>query len=333
MKEVLSLLVISFVITSFAFVPFINLLYRIHFQRQLQKTKDPFNQLTPIFDRFHSWKAGTPVGGGILLIAVLLLLTPIGYLVSDAHFNNRIFVILLTMVSFGILGFYDDSKKFFQTDFFGLRFRHKFIIQWVLALTIAYYIYKILDFHVVNIIWNWGYLDLGILFVPFAAFVIVAFTNAVNITDGLDGLAPGLLIICLIAFLILSRTSLDSTLSAFLGAWIGALLAFLYFNIYPARILLGDVGALSFGATLAVIGLLTGKTVALGVIGGMFVVEAGSSMFQLLAKKYLGRKIFPVSPLHLYLQMQGWEEPKIVMRFWLAGTLLAVVGLLIAVAK
>lgn len=335
MLEVLLLILISFIVTSLALVPFINLLYRIKFQRKKQQTKGIFNENTPIFDQLHGWKAGVPVGGGLLLIVILLILPSLGYLITDAKFNAKIAIILATMVLFGLLGLYDDSKKFFRTDktnFFGLRFRHKLLIQCALSLGIAYYIYRVLDFHHINIVWNFGF-DPGILFIPFAAFIIVSFTNAVNITDGLDGLATGLLIICLIAFLILVRSSLDSTLSAFLGAWIGALLAFLYFNIYPARVWIGDVGALSFGATLAVVGLLTGKTAALGVIGGVFVIEVASSLMQLLSKKYLHRKFFTVSPLHLYFQFKGWQEPKIVMRFYIAGALLAVIGLLIAVAK
>ncbi len=336
MQQVLTLLILSYLATSLALVPFINFLYRIKFQRQKQVTKDAFNERTPIFDRLHGWKAGVPVGGGILLIIVLLILPSLGYLVSDAKWNAKIFIILMTMVLFGILGFYDDSKKFFNTSthgFIGLRFRHKLIIQIVLALLISSYIYYVLGFHRIDILWNFSNIDIGIFFIPFAAFVIVAFTNAVNITDGLDGLSTGLLIICLLAFLILARTSLDSTLSAFIGAWIGALLAFLYFNIYPARVLLGDVGALAFGATLAVVGLLTGKTVPLAVIGGMFVVEVTSSFVQLASKYFFHRKAFAVSPLHLYLQLRGWQEPKVVMRFWLAGALLAIIGLLIAITK
>lgn len=336
MAEVLLLLILSFICTSVALVPFINFLYRMKFQRQVQETKDIFNNRTPIFDSLHSWKAGVPVGGGILLIIVLLILPAVGYTILDAKWNSKIFIILATMVLFGILGFYDDSKKFFNTDkteFFGLRFRHKFIIQWVLALAISYFIYQVLDFHRVNILWNIVSFDLSTLFIPFAAFVIVSFTNAVNITDGLDGLATGLLIICLIAFLILSRETLNSTLSAFIGAWIGALFAFLYFNIYPARVYLGDVGALSFGATLAVVGLLTGKVAALAVIGGVFVIEIASTLLQLLSKKYLGRKLFAVAPMHLFLQLKGWQEPRIVMRLWLAGAMFAMIGLLIAIAK
>ena len=160
--------------------------------------------------------------------------------------------------------------------------------------------------------------------------VIVFFANAFNITDGLDGLSCGMLTICLFAFWIISASVLDTTLSVFVSLWIGGLIAFLYFNVYPARILLGDVGSLSFGATLAVVGLLLGKIMALPVIGGFFVVEAISSLVQIFSKKFLKRKVFAVAPFHLWLQNKGWEEPKIVMRAWLAGLMLAIFGLWLA---
>ena len=165
---------------------------------------------------------------------------------------------------------------------------------------------------------------------PFSAFVIVAFTNAFNITDGMDGLSSGVALIALFAFWILSYTTLDTPLSIFLALWIGALIAFLYFNVYPARIFLGDSGALAFGATMAVVGLLIGKIAALVIIGGIFVVEITSSLVQILSKKFLGRKMFACAPLHLWLRNKGWEEPKIVMRAWLAGILLAIFGIWLA---
>jgi phospho-N-acetylmuramoyl-pentapeptide-transferase len=171
-----------------------------------------------------------------------------------------------------------------------------------------------------------GVFKLGWLYLPFASFTIVAFANAFNITDGLDGLASGLLMIALFAFWGLSASILDTPLSIFLALWLGSLIAFLYFNIFPARIFLGDVGALSFGATLAVVGLLLGKIMALVVIGGLFILEIGSSLLQLLSKKIFRRKIFTAAPAHLFLQYKGWEEPKIVIRAWLAAIMLAVFG-------
>ena len=242
-------------------------------------------------------------------------------------------VLFFTFLSFGFLGLYDDIRKFFgfqSSGFFGLRMRHKLVIQIILALIIGLLLYFNLNIDFVHIPF-WGVLRLGWWFIPFAAFVVVAFANAFNITDGLDGLAAGLNLICLFAFWLLSYTTLDTPLSVFLALWIGSLIAFLYFNVYPARIFLGDGGALSFGATMAVVGLLIGKLAPLVVIGGIFVIEAFSSMVQILAKKFLGRKIFKVAPFHLWLQNEGWEEPKIVMRAWLAGIILAIFGIWLAV--
>jgi len=342
MAFLLGLLIFSFIINSILIVPFINLLYKLRFLRQKQKTKDAFGEKTPIFDHFHKHKAGTPVGGGLLIIFVttlifsllLPLLSFLGIEVTSIYpLKEEINIIFFSFISFGLLGFYDDLMKFFhfkRCGFFGLRLRHKFIIQIVLGLIIGLLLYFNLKIEIFYIPLM-GVFKLGWFFVPLAALTIVSFANAVNITDGLDGLATGLLMICLFAFWFLSAKILDTSLSIFLTLWLGALIAFLYFNIYPARIWLGDVGSLSFGATLAVVSLLLGKVMALVVIGGLFVAEVFSSLLQLLAKKLIKRKILPVAPFHLWLQLIGWEEPKIVMRAWLAGIMLAIFGLWLAI--
>ncbi|HEX8932113.1 MAG TPA: phospho-N-acetylmuramoyl-pentapeptide-transferase, partial [Patescibacteria group bacterium] len=298
-----------------------------------QTTKDPFNKPTVFFDKFHGWKVGTPFGGGMLVILVVSILTLWAYGMLNVEVNPwEVFLILFSFISFGLLGLYDDFKKLLNgkaNTFFGLRLRYKFSIQWILAFIIASILYYKLGYNFI-FIRGIGLASLGFLFIPFAAFVIVAFTNAANITDGLDGLASGLFLICLIAFLAISSQQLDQSLGIFIVVLMGAMGAFLYFNIYKARLWLGDVGSLALGATLAVIGLLTGKIIALGVIGGVFVLEVGSSAVQLFWKKYFGKKLLPVAPLHLYFQKRGWEEPKIVMRAWLLGFLFAVVGLYLA---
>lgn len=337
----LGLLIFSFLITSMLVVPFINLLYRLKFQRRIQNTTDAEGNRAKIFDKFNNIKAGTPVGGGLLVIAITSLLYAIlfpllsfaGIYINSAYkISEELNILFFTFVSFGILGLYDDIMKFFgfeKTGFFGLRIRHKFIIQWLLAIIISLLMYFNLGISIINVP-VFGVLNLGPLFIPLAAFIIVSFTNAFNITDGLDGLSSGLLLIALFAFWLLSHTVLDTPLSFFIALWIGSLLAFLYFNVYPARIFLGDVGALSFGATLAVVGLLIGKTFALLIIAGIFVVEGGSSLIQLASKRFLKRKVFAVAPFHLWLQNKGWEEPKIVFRAWLAGIMLAILGLWLA---
>lgn len=339
----LGLLIFAFIVTSILIVPFINTLYRLRFQRAQQQTRDAFGILTPIFDRFHHHKAGVPVGGGLLVIMVVSILFAVlspllrmaGIPLTSVYSNHQaeINILFFTFLSFGILGLYDDIKKFFgfsKSGFFGLRLHHKLALQIILAGIISSMLYFNLGISIINIPFVKTF-DLGIWFIPFATFVIVAFTNAVNITDGLDGLASGNLMISLFGLWFLSASILDATLSMFLALWIGSLISFLYFNVFPARMFMGDVGALAFGATLAVVGLLLGKVIALGVIGFIFVFEISTSLLQLLSKKFLKRKLFPVSPFHLFLQQHGWEEPKIVQRAWLVQIMLTLFGVWLAV--
>jgi len=334
----LGLLLFSFLLTSILVVPFINLLYKLKFQRQKQKTIDFQNNRTPIFDKFHNLKSGTPVGGGLLIIVsvcvLFLFLIPLFraskiFISSNYRIDLEIKILFFTFISFGLLGLYDDVFKFFgfkKTGFFGLRMIHKLILQIVISLAISLMIYFQLGINFIYIPFL-GALNLGLFFIPISTIIIAGFANFFNITDGLDGLSCGLLMIALFAFWILASTSMDTVISTFLALWLGALIAFLYFNVYPARIWLGDVGSLSFGATFAVIALLLGKVVPLIIVGSPFIIEGLTSALQILSKKYLKRKIFPAAPIHLTLQQHGWEEPKIVARAWLAGIILAIFGL------
>ena len=334
----LGLLLFSFFTTSILVVPFIDLLYRLKFQRQKQITKDFLNKKTPIFDKYHTQKSGTPVGGGILIIisvaSLFLALFPILkfskiFISSNYKINHEIEIIFFTFISFGLLGLYDDILKFFgfcKTGFFGLRMIHKLLLQFFLATIISLLIYFNLGINFIYIPFI-GAVKLGIIFIPISICIITSFANFFNITDGLDGLSCGLLMIALFAFWFLSSNSLDTPISLFLALWIGSLIAFLYFNVYPARIWLGDVGSLSFGATIAVIALLLGKIIPLVIVGFPFIVEGMSSAIQIFSKRYFHKKVFPAAPLHLTLQNLGWEEPKIVTRAWLAGIILAIFGL------
>lgn len=339
----LSILILSFIITSIAIVPFINLLYKLKFQRAQQESRDTFGALTPIFNKFHKTKAGVPVGGGLLVIVVVtvlfMFLVPlINYYGVDVTSNyhqiqSEINIIFFTFLSFGLLGLYDDTMKFFNfkiKGLFGLRMKHKFIFEIIISSAIAVMLYSNLGISILNIPFI-GTFDLGIFFIPFATFTIVSFANAVNITDGLDGLAAGSLMISLFGLWFLSSAILDVPVSIFLALFIGSLISFLYFNVFPARIFMGDVGSLAFGATLAVVGLLLGKVIALVVISFIFVLEISSSLVQLLSKKFLKRKVFPAAPIHLSLQKLGWEEPKIVQRAWLLQIMLTIFGVWLAV--
>lgn len=339
----LGLIIFSFLITSLLVVPFINFLYKIRFTRRHEA---PLKGKIPLFDKLHDKKAGTPVGGGVLIISIVTLLFLILFPISGrmgvfihTAYNLRLelIVIFLTFISFGCLGLIDDYKKMLGKPtkgvlgrVFGIGRRPKFLLQWVLAIIIALIINLGLGIGIVHIPIVGITLNLGFWYIPFAAFVIVSFTNAFNVTDGLDGLSSGLLAICLTAFGVIVAGSLDTPLSLFIALWLGSLIAFLYFNTWPARIFLGDSGALSFGATLGVIGLLTGSIIALVVIGGIFVLEIVTSAIQILGWKLLNRPIFPLAPIHHTFLAMGWEEPKIVMRAWLAGIMLAIFGLWLA---
>jgi phospho-N-acetylmuramoyl-pentapeptide-transferase len=337
MALLLGFTLLSLLLTSILIIPFIDFLYKIKLRRQQQKTVDLFNKPTPYFDKFNSWKVGTPFGGGILIIIVVSVLFLWSFGILNTKINVwELFVILYTFISFGLLGLYDDLKKLVNGNtkfaFFGLRFRHKLLLQCDLATVPAIVLYNNLG-NSFLFIRGLGQIDVGLLYIPFAILVIVSFANAFNITDGLDGLASGLLLIALVSFLAISYSNVDQGLGLFIAILMGSVAAFLYFNVYKARIWLGDVGSMSLGASLAIIGLLTGKTLAIVVIGGVFVLEVGSSLIQILGKKFLKRKLLPVAPLHLYFQKKGWDEPKIVMRAWWLGIVFAILGLYLAFVK
>lgn len=339
----LGLTIFSFLVTSILVVPFIDLLYKLKLTRRKEAPK---KGKVPLFDKLHDVKAGTPVGGGILIIAtvsilfaaVFPLVSYFGVLIKSAFsLKHELFVIFFTFISFGLLGLSDDLVKIFGKPkrgrmgmWFGLTRKQKFSIQWILAFAIAYFIFEVLGVSIVHIPLLDKTIDLGFWYIPLSALLIVTFTNAYNITDGLDGLAGGLLMIFLIAFGVISAANLDTPLWIFIAIWLGTIMAFLYFNVWPARIFLGDSGALSFGATIAVVGLLTGSIFALLVIGGIFLVEITSSAIQILGWKFLNRPIFPLAPIHHTFLAIGWEEPKIVMRAWLVGIVLAIFGLWLA---
>ncbi len=339
----LGLIIFSFLITSILVVPFIDLLYKLKLTRRKEAPK---KGKVPLFDKLHDIKAGTPVGGGVLIIIIVTalfaamfpIITHMGVYIQTAFdLRSELFIIFFTFLSFGLLGLTDDLIKIFGKPtkgrlglWFGLTRKHKFVLQWILALFVGYYLYNKLGIHILHVPLFEITLDLGFWYVPFAALLIVTFTNAYNITDGLDGLASGLLMIFLIAFGAIAATSLDVPLSLFITIWLGSLMAFLYFNVWPARIFLGDAGALSFGATIAIIGLVTGSVFALLIIGAIFLIEIVSSAIQLLGWRFLIKPIFPLAPIHRTCLAEGVEEAKTVMRAWLAGIMLAIFGLWLA---
>ena len=328
MTQLLGFLLISFVVTSIFMVPFIDLLYYLKKKYErgvvVRKLSD-----TPIHDQLMKEDIQTPSGGGILLIFILTFLSIVFAFFSSGVDFVSLGILLFTLLSFGSLGLIDDVRLIFTKrfgKFSGLGRRKMLIIQLTLASLVSAMLYFTVGLNNIYIS-GLGNIVINLWYIPLATFIIVSFANACNISDGLDGLSAGLLTICLFAFLGLNSASLNLTLGSFIGIWIGSLFAFLYFNIWPARIFLGDAGAFAFGATLAVVGLLTGKMLAMTMIGGMFVIIVASSLGQILSKKILGHKILLIAPIHMYFKLIGWEEPKIVVRFWLAQALFAILGL------
>lgn len=328
MFSLLGLVLLSFAITSIFMVPFIDLLF--YLKRRYGNMKPYKIKLeTPIHDRLMKDDVGTPSGGGILLIIILVILSWTYAIFIPGVDLNSLKILLFSLLSFGALGLVDDIKYIFtrrKGKFLGLGIKSMLLVQSILAIFIASMLYYTVGLNNLYIL-GLGNFIINLWYIPLAAFAIVAFANAYNISDGLDGLSSGLLLICLFAFLALASQALNLSLASFIGVWIGSLFAFLYFNVWPARIFLGDAGAFSFGATLAVVGLLTGKIFALAIIGGMYIVIVASSLLQILSKKLRGRRIFPIAPIHMYFKYIGWPEPKIVARFWLAQGLLAIFGL------
>lgn len=333
MAELLGLIIISFFSTSLLLLPFIDLLY--YFRSKKIVTSQVITNKrsnTPIHDKLMKKDFGTPVGGGILVIPVVLILNFLAFYFMHIKISWEIFVIFFAMIAFGLLGLVDDLSHIYSHTlgkFKGLSTKIILLFQLIFALSTALILYFQVGLNNIYIP-VFGNVILGWWYIPLAAFSMIAFTNAYNISDGLDGLSTGLLVICLFALLALVNSVFDQNLAIFVGIWIGALIAYLYFNVFPARIYLGDAGAFSFGATLAVVGLLTGKILALAVIGGIYVIIILSSLLQILSKKVFKKKIIPVAPIHMYFKYLGWEEPKIVMRFWLAGSMFAIFGLWLA---
>ena len=340
MGLLLGVLIFSFIVNAIAIVPFIDFLYQMRF---FKKKSAISSEKTDEASSHIRSKSRTPEGGGLLILAttslifvfILPMLKRLGFEITHVYeINQEINVIFFGFLSFGLLGLYDDVVKYFELDreagYTGLRTSHKFLIQVVLGLITGAMMYFNLGIDIIHVPFM-GVVHFGPWFVLISALIIILFANSVNITDGMDGLASGLLMICLFGLLLITTSILDVPLSIFIALWLGGLIAFLYFNVYPARLFLGDVGALSFGAALAIIGLLTGKIVALLIVGFPFLVDGLSSLLQIFSVKFFKKRLFPIAPIHYWLLKLGWAEPKIVQRAWLIGIMFVVFGLWLAI--
>lgn len=296
----------------------------------------------PIMSQLHAHKAGTPTMGGILIWVTTLVLAFVFYalamwtdwgLFDKLNFLTRseTYLPLGALVAAAIVGMVDDilNIKGIGSKGGGLQIRHKLIIYTAIALIGAFWFYFKLDWDVIRIPFVNNF-EIGWWFIPVSVFIMVATSFSVNEIDGLDGLAGGTLASAFAAFGIIAYTQGNYDLATFCGVIVGALLAFLWFNINPARFYMGDTGSMGLGITLGIVAMLTNSVLILPVIGFLFVIEALSVIIQLTSKKFFKRKVFISAPIHHHLEAQGWPECKIVMRFWLIATVMAVIGVVIS---
>ncbi|HEY4717822.1 MAG TPA: phospho-N-acetylmuramoyl-pentapeptide-transferase [Anaerolineales bacterium] len=318
---------ISFILTVIWGGPLIRLL-------RLFKVGDSIRLEAP---QRHSIKVGTPTMGGVMFILPVVMVTILMNavpLIGLSGVGRSILVPLGAMIAFGLLGSLDDLRKLSQRDLgLGLRARHKLLIQLILGGALAY---ALRDLLVVPHLYLPGFgteFDLGLFFYPIATLVIVGSANAVNFTDGLDGLAG---LISATAFATFGGIALiqgQVFLAQFCFTLVGALFGFLWFNVHPAQLIMGDTGAMALGATLGVVALMTGHWILYPIIAIIPTSELLSVMIQVgFYKLTHGRRMFKMSPLHLHFELSGWSETQIVQRFWLVSLLCAMVGVALAVA-
>lgn len=281
---------------------------------------------TPIFYKLHKekHKRNIPTMAGIVIWGVTGLITLL--------FNldrAQTYLPLFTLISIGLLGLIDDYLNIRSTGgIAGVKSKFKFAWVFTIAALGAWWFYSKLGWSVIHIP-AWGDLNIGWLYVPLFILVIVSTANAVNITDGLDGLSGGLLLSAFGAYTLISFSKGNFGIAAFSATIVGTMLSYTWFNIYPARFFMGDTGAVALGATLGVIALLNNSVLVLPIIGFVFVVETLSVIIQLVSKKLLRRKIFLSAPIHHHFEAIGWPETKVTMRFWIIGGVMAVVGIII----
>lgn len=290
----------------------------------------------------HLSKAGTPTMGGALILAAITIST----LLWTNLENRFVWVTLLTTLGFGLIGWVDDYRKLIYKDPKGLASRWKYFWQSVIGLVAAIYLYQNAQTPVETALiipfFKSVAINMGIFYVVFSYFVIVGTSNAVNLTDGLDGLAilPTVLVASALGvfayltgnvnfsdYLGIPYVAGTGELIIFCGAIAGAGLGFLWFNTYPAQVFMGDVGALALGAALGTIAVIVRQEFVLFIMGGVFVIETVSVILQVTSFKLTGKRIFNMAPLHHHYELKGWPEPRVIVRFWIISVILVLIGL------
>jgi phospho-N-acetylmuramoyl-pentapeptide-transferase len=269
----------------------------------------------------HQKKAGTPTMGGTIILLALIFTV-----LKFANATTEIFFLMLVTLGYGLIGFLDDFIKINKKRNLGLTAKQKFAAQIVLAVGAYYLLMEMGHQTVLHFPGTHWQIDLGIFYFPFLVFLLVATTNAVNITDGLDGLLAGTGAIAFGAYAIIAWFLSDLDTAIFSAAVVGAVLGFLVFNAHPARVFMGDTGSLALGGALAGVAIMTKTELLLAVIGGVFVMETLSVIMQVISFKTRGKRIFRMSPLHHHFELTGWSEWRVVVTFWLVGMVFAGLG-------
>ena len=337
LTKILTLSAISFVVAILWTPALTHILYRFKLGKTIRADGE-----TPIFTKMHKKKGGTPTMGGVLIWGTVLMVVVIFWLLSIlfpesniAAFNfltrEQTWLPLAVLVLAGIIGLADHffNVRKIGTHGGGIDIRHRLVLYTVVATIGAWWFYTKLEWDVL-LIPLYGFVDIGIWYIPLFILVIVATSFSVNQTDGLDGLAGGTLASAFGAFTAISLIQGRYELAAFCAVITGALIAFLWFNIYPARFFMGDTGAMSLGVTLGVVAMLTNSALLLPIIGFVFVLEALSTIIQIASKRLFGRKVFLVAPIHHHYEALHWPEPKVVMRFWVISWIAASLGVIVA---
>lgn len=331
--QILFLTTVSFLIALITTPLLTHFLYKYHLDKKIRDAAS-----APIMSALHAAKSGTPTMGGILVwLTTLVVALTFFYLdrFNLVHFNflsrNETLLPLGALVASAIVGLVDDwyNIRGQGPKGGGLSITYRLLIYTFIAIVGAWWFYYKLDWTTLHVPF-WGSFDIGVWYIFIFIFVIVATAFSVNEIDGLDGLAGGTLLTAFAAYGAIAFMQGKYDLASFCGVIAGSLLAFLWFNINPARFFMGDTGAMALGVTLGIVAMLTNSVLLLPIIGFLFVLESLSVILQVLSKKIRGKKIFLSAPLHHHLEAIGWPEPKIVMRFWVISAVTGVAGLIVA---
>jgi len=288
----------------------------------------------------HLIKSGTPTMGGVLILIIVFFAT-----LAWADLSNiYVWLVLAVLVGFGLIGFIDDYLKVVRKKSEGLRGKYKFTMQIAVATLVAIELYYLPAYSTILSVPFFKDFnpDLGWLYIPFVIIIIVGTSNAVNLTDGLDGLAIGPVIVVTLVYTIITYVAGHAKIANYLlipfingsgelailcGAVFGAGLGFLWFNTYPASVFMGDVGSLPLGALLGTVAVIAKHELLLLIVGGIFVVETISVIFQVASFRLHGKRVFLMAPLHHHYELKGWQEPKIIVRFWIIAIMLGLLAL------